>query len=327
MRLSRDFWGLAMAKRPCPDRLVTEDNGRTFLGTLVNGDAALHLFSILLGHLDPSNGPGVLCLLCRTARTLLIAVETPVKMEQRYEQWRRLQPVRTIKAVCPETTFVYGGTALESLYMCETTVSTLPWVFGMLATTDAVYITENSNLRRLPHAFWGIRCGNLYLRNNGLEELCPNFGWIQVDGDIDLGGNKLRALPDSMAELTVKKNLLLDRNELKSLPDNIGRLVVNGSLTLFGNKLGMLPTSFGDIHVYGDLRLNGNPELQVDPTTFCNLTVGGCLFLPDHLKEELSGCDFPNAPEVEFMWSTDVCSSQTLAVKCGDYRLVEWSTD
>jgi hypothetical protein len=151
------------------------------------------------------------------------------------------------------------------------------WTVDTWSTDDAIREDCQQQIidalvRDNPHAELMVRgdvflSGDIYLREQSIEKIPIEFGFVHANGALFLNKNRLSTLPDTFWCVTIGGDLDLSENLLHRLPDTFGRVTIGGNLYLSGNSLKKLPDTFVRVTIGGNLYLNGNQLLYV-PESF-----------------------------------------------------------
>ncbi|MEH2169266.1 MAG: COR domain-containing protein, partial [Nostoc sp.] len=156
-------------------------------------------------------------------------------------------------------------TNLQTLYLTDNQLSSLPPEFGQLTNLQTLYLTDNQ-LSSLPPEFGQLtNLQTLDLRRNQLSSLPPEIGQLTNLRSLYLRSNQLSSLPPEIGQFTNLQTLDLDSNQLSSLPPEIGQFTNLQTLYFRSNQLSSLPPEIGQLTNLQTLDLDSNQLSSLPP--------------------------------------------------------------
>lgn len=138
-------------------------------------------------------------------------------------------------------------TSLESLVLCQNSLSDLPDDIGRLENLNELNITQNE-ISRLPSSIGRLK--NLKIlkaSHNNLSELTPAISSIEELEELELSHNQLKSIPSAIGNLKKLRFLYLSSNKLRDIPTTIGGCSSLGVLNLRNNEIEELPMEVGKL--------------------------------------------------------------------------------
>ncbi|MEH1972681.1 MAG: COR domain-containing protein [Nostoc sp.] len=126
----------------------------------------------------------------------------------------------------------------------------------------------------------------LYLNNNQLSSLPPEFSQLSNLTTLYLSDNQLSSLPPEFSQLSNLTTLYLNNNQLSSLPPEFSQLSNLTRLSLSNNQLSSLPPEFSQLSNLTMLYLNNN-QLSSLPPEFSQLSNLTTLYLNNNQLSSL----------------------------------------
>ncbi len=187
-----------------------------------------------------------------------------------YPNLRRLS-VRGRRAAAAVPPSIAEAKGLVELDLAKTGLSDLPAELGRLSSLRNLYLSDNG-LEDLPLAVCGLK-GLTYLNldRNALTNLPEEIGAMTALRWVRLNGNHLVDLPASAAEWKDVRRLYLRGNGLTNVPPVVLRMTSLEAIDLGENDLTELPEELCALPNLNRIDLDGNRRLERLPDAITNM--------------------------------------------------------